>query len=126
MGKSRALSSRGFALFAADLVQPPPFWISGTLASRLGPTMPPPTEHQLRIDLAACYRLVAHFGWDDLVFTHISSRLPGPENHFLINPYGILAGVKQNLGIVTKGLGGNIAWPALLRKARKRDPSFEH
>jgi ribulose-5-phosphate 4-epimerase/fuculose-1-phosphate aldolase len=48
------------------------------------------TEHQLRVDLAACYRLVAHFGWDDLVFTHISARLPGEAHHFLINPYGML------------------------------------
>jgi ribulose-5-phosphate 4-epimerase/fuculose-1-phosphate aldolase len=47
------------------------------------------TEWQLRVDLAACYRLVAHFGWDDLIFTHISARLPGPEHHFLINPYGM-------------------------------------
>jgi ribulose-5-phosphate 4-epimerase/fuculose-1-phosphate aldolase len=46
-------------------------------------------EQQLRIDLAACYRLVAHFGWDDLIFTHISARIPGPEHHFLINPYGM-------------------------------------
>jgi ribulose-5-phosphate 4-epimerase/fuculose-1-phosphate aldolase len=48
------------------------------------------TEQQLRVDLAACYRLVAHFGWDDLVFTHISARVPGDEHHFLINPYGML------------------------------------
>jgi ribulose-5-phosphate 4-epimerase/fuculose-1-phosphate aldolase len=47
-------------------------------------------ERQLRIDLAACYRLVALFGWDDLIFTHISARVPGPEHHFLINPYGML------------------------------------
>jgi ribulose-5-phosphate 4-epimerase/fuculose-1-phosphate aldolase len=47
-------------------------------------------EQALRVDLAACYRLVASFGWDDLVFTHISARLPGPEHHFLINPYGML------------------------------------
>src|SRR5678810_244355 len=46
-------------------------------------------EWQLRVDLAACYRLVAHFGWSDLIFTHISARLPGPEHHFLINPYGM-------------------------------------
>ena len=45
-------------------------------------------EWALRVDLAACYRLVALFGWDDLVFTHISARVPGPEHHFLINPYG--------------------------------------
>jgi ribulose-5-phosphate 4-epimerase/fuculose-1-phosphate aldolase len=48
------------------------------------------TEQQLRLDLAACYRLVAHYGWDDLVFTHISARIPGDAHHFLINPYGML------------------------------------
>ena len=47
-------------------------------------------EWQLRVDLAACYRLVAHYKWDDLIFTHISARLPGPEHHFLINPYGMM------------------------------------
>lgn len=49
-----------------------------------------PEEWQLRVDLAACYRLVAQYGWSDLVFTHISARLPGPEHHFLINPYGLM------------------------------------
>ena len=47
-------------------------------------------EWQQRVDLAACYRLVAMFGWDDLIFTHISARVPGPEHHFLINPYGMM------------------------------------
>ncbi len=47
-------------------------------------------EWALRIDLAACYRLVALYGWADLVFTHISAKIPGPDNHFLINPYGAL------------------------------------
>jgi ribulose-5-phosphate 4-epimerase/fuculose-1-phosphate aldolase len=47
-------------------------------------------EWQTRIDLAACYRLVALYGWDDLVFTHISARVPGVEDAFLINPYGIM------------------------------------
>jgi ribulose-5-phosphate 4-epimerase/fuculose-1-phosphate aldolase len=47
-------------------------------------------EWQLRCDLAACYRLVASYGWSDLIFTHISARLPGKEHHFLINPYGML------------------------------------
>jgi len=46
-------------------------------------------EWQSRVDLAACYRLVAMFRWDDLIFTHISARLPGREHHFLINPYGM-------------------------------------
>lgn len=49
-----------------------------------------PEEWQLRCDLAAAYRLVALHGWSDLVFTHISLRLPGPEHQFLINPYGLL------------------------------------
>jgi ribulose-5-phosphate 4-epimerase/fuculose-1-phosphate aldolase len=47
-------------------------------------------EWQLRVELAACYRLVAMYGWTDLVFTHISARVPGPEHHFLINPYGLM------------------------------------
>jgi len=47
-------------------------------------------EWALRVDLAATYRLVAHYGWDDMIFTHISARVPGPEHHFLINPYGLL------------------------------------
>lgn len=49
-----------------------------------------PEEWQLRVDLAAAYRLVAHFGWDELIFTHISVRIPGDEHHFLINPYGMM------------------------------------
>ena len=47
-------------------------------------------EWALRVDLAAAYRLVALYGWSDLVFTHISARVPGPEHHFLINPYGLM------------------------------------
>ena len=47
-------------------------------------------ETRLRRELAAVYRLVAHFGMTDLIFTHISVRIPGPEHHFLINPYGLL------------------------------------
>lgn len=47
-------------------------------------------EWEARVNLAACYRLVAQYGWDDIIFTHISARVPGPEHHFLINPYGML------------------------------------
>ncbi len=47
-------------------------------------------EWQVRLDLAACYRLIAMYGWDDLVFTHISARVPGPDEHFLINAYGLM------------------------------------
>src|SRR2546422_1078563 len=48
-----------------------------------------PEEWAVRADLAACYRLVAHYGWEDLVFTHITARVRGTEGQFLINPYGI-------------------------------------
>lgn len=47
-------------------------------------------EAVLRVQLAACYRLVAHFGMDDLIYNHISVRVPGAAEHFLINPYGLL------------------------------------
>ena len=46
-------------------------------------------EWEQRVNLAATYRLVAHYGWDDLIYTHISARVPGEDNHFLINPYGL-------------------------------------
>jgi ribulose-5-phosphate 4-epimerase/fuculose-1-phosphate aldolase len=49
-----------------------------------------PEEWRTRVDLAACYRLVADFGWSDLVFTHITARVPGTEDQFLINPYGMM------------------------------------
>src|SRR6516162_7989399 len=56
---------------------------------RMSENVLPPDEHAIRVDLAACYRLVARYGWDDLIFTHISARVPGPEHHFLINAYGM-------------------------------------
>ena len=47
-------------------------------------------EWTVRVELAAFYRLSALYGWDDLIFTHISARVPGPDLHFLINPYGLM------------------------------------
>jgi len=64
-------------------------------------------EWQQRVDLAACYRLVAQFGWDDLIFTHISARVPGPEHHFLINPYGMLFEEITASSLVKVDLQGN-------------------
>lgn len=49
-----------------------------------------PEEWEMRVQLAAAYRLVAHYRWDDLIFTHISARVPGDGHQFLINPYGFL------------------------------------
>jgi ribulose-5-phosphate 4-epimerase/fuculose-1-phosphate aldolase len=65
-------------------------------------------EWQVRVDLAAAYRLVALFGWDDLVFTHISARVPGPEEHFLINPFGMLFDEITASSLVKVDLNGSI------------------
>jgi ribulose-5-phosphate 4-epimerase/fuculose-1-phosphate aldolase len=64
-------------------------------------------EWALRVDLAACYRLVALHGWSDLVFTHISAKLPGPDEHFLINPYGALFEEITASSLVKVDLDGN-------------------
>ncbi|WP_417460954.1 class II aldolase/adducin family protein [Kordiimonas sp.] len=48
------------------------------------------TEWETRVNLAAAYRMVAHLGWDDLIYTHISARIPGTDHHFLINPLGLM------------------------------------
>lgn len=64
-------------------------------------------EWQLRVDLAACYRIVAHYGWDDLVFTHISARIPGDKPEFLINPYGMLFEEVTASSLVKVDLEGN-------------------
>ncbi|OYW27013.1 MAG: class II aldolase [Caulobacter sp. 12-67-6] len=65
-------------------------------------------EWQARVDLAALYRLVAVHGWDDMIFTHISARIPGPEHHFLINPYGRFFGEMTASDLVKVDLDGNV------------------
>jgi ribulose-5-phosphate 4-epimerase/fuculose-1-phosphate aldolase len=76
-------------------------------------------EWQLRVDLAACYRLVALYGWTDLVFTHITARIPGPDHHFLINPYGMMFDEMTASGLVKIDLQGNkvIDTPSLVNRA---------
>jgi len=69
-------------------------------------------EWQMRVDLAACYNLVAHYGWDDLIFTHISARVPGPEHHFLINPYGLMFDEVSASSLVKVDLQGNKVMPS--------------
>ncbi|MFO1494085.1 MAG: class II aldolase/adducin family protein [Lysobacterales bacterium] len=69
-------------------------------------------EWQIRVDLAACYRLIAAYGWSDLVFTHISAKLPGPDEHFLINPYGALFEEITASSLVKVDLAGNIVGEA--------------
>ena len=64
-------------------------------------------EWQTRLDLAAAYRLVAHFRWDDLVFTHITAKIPGTE-HFLINPYGLMFDEITASSLVKIDIAGNV------------------
>jgi ribulose-5-phosphate 4-epimerase/fuculose-1-phosphate aldolase len=68
-------------------------------------------EWQARVDCAALYRLVALHGWDDMIFTHISMRVPGPEHHFLINPYGMFFEEITASSLVKVDLEGNIVAP---------------
>src|SRR5262245_9498792 len=65
-------------------------------------------ERQMRIDLAACYRLVALYDMDDMFSTHISARVPGAEDHFLLNPYGVLFEQVTASDLVKVDLDGNI------------------
>ena len=64
-------------------------------------------EWEARVNLAAAYRLVALYGWDDLIFTHVSARVPGPEHHFLINPYGMMFDEITASSLVKVDLDGN-------------------
>ena len=66
-----------------------------------------PAEWQLRVDLAACYRLVAAYGWADLVFTHITVKVPDTDNHFLINPYGVMFDEITASSLVKIDINGN-------------------
>jgi ribulose-5-phosphate 4-epimerase/fuculose-1-phosphate aldolase len=65
-----------------------------------------PEEWQVRVDLAAAYRLIAHHGWDDIIFTHLSARVPGPEHHFLLNPYNLMFEEVTASSLVKVGFDG--------------------
>ena len=79
--------------------------VAATPAALAGCT---PEEWKIRCDLAALYRLVAHFRMTDLIYTHISARLPGPENHFLINQYGVMFHEMRASDLVRIDVDGNI------------------
>jgi ribulose-5-phosphate 4-epimerase/fuculose-1-phosphate aldolase len=64
-------------------------------------------EWAIRLDLAAAYRMVAHYGWDDLIFTHLSARIPGPEHHFLLNPYNLMFEEVTASSLVKVDVNGN-------------------
>ena len=68
-------------------------------------------EWAIRVDLAAAYRMVAHYGWDDLIFTHLSARIPGPEHHFLLNPYNLMFEEVTASSLVKVDVNGNPVEP---------------
>jgi ribulose-5-phosphate 4-epimerase/fuculose-1-phosphate aldolase len=79
MGRVEAMTSGMAGVSPLDAVEIPS--LEGKVSAE---------EWRIRVDLAAAYRLVAHYGWDDLIFTHLSARVPGPEHHFLLNPYNLM------------------------------------
>jgi len=64
-------------------------------------------EWAIRVELACAYRMVAHYGWDDLIFTHLSARIPGPEHHFLLNPYNLMFEEVTASSLVKVDVNGN-------------------
>ena len=68
-------------------------------------------EWQVRVRLAACYRIIAHLGWGEMIFNHITMRLPGPRTHFLINAFGLLPQEVTASSLVKIDLEGNVVDP---------------
>src|ERR1700694_4147303 len=69
-------------------------------------------EWAMRVELAACYRLIAHFGWDDLVLTHNSARVPGTTDQILINPMGLMFDEITASNLLKVDLDGNLIEPS--------------
>jgi ribulose-5-phosphate 4-epimerase/fuculose-1-phosphate aldolase len=72
----------------------------------------PAAEWRLRVQLAAAYRLFDHVGWTEMIYNHITVRVPGPEHHFLINPFGLLYSEVTASNLVKIGLDGSIIGPS--------------
>ena len=69
-------------------------------------------EKELRIQLAAAYRIFNHFKWDYLIYGHLTARVPGPEKHFLINPFGLRYDEVTASNLVKIDIDGNIVEPS--------------
>ena len=90
-----------------------------TPATRRKPSTRPshmdPAEWDARVQLAACYRIFALLGWTELIYNHITLRLPGPDKHFLINPFGLHYSEVRASNLVKIDLAGNVigdaTWP---------------
>src|SRR5438067_360426 len=67
-----------------------------------------PAEWQARVELAAAYRMIDHWGWTALIYNHITARVPGRHEHFLINNYGLLYGEITASNLVKVDLAGTI------------------
>src|SRR5258707_9871253 len=81
------------------------------VASAVGRTARPnidPAEWEQRVNLAACYRLIEHFGWSDLIYTHISARVPRQPGHFLLNRFGLLLHEVTASNLINVALDGNL------------------
>ena len=66
------------------------------------------TEQELRVQLSACYRIFDYLGWSEMIFNHITAKVPGPEHHFLINPYGLHYSEVKASNLVKVDIDGNI------------------
>ena len=66
------------------------------------------TEQELRIQLAACYRIFDYMGWSEMIYNHITVKVPGPEHHFLINPFGLHYSEVKASNLVKVDIDGNI------------------
>jgi ribulose-5-phosphate 4-epimerase/fuculose-1-phosphate aldolase len=80
-----------------------------TMARRKGSS----EEQRLRVELAAAYRIIDHLGWTSLIYNHITARVPGPERHFLINPYGLMYGEITASSLVKIDIAGNVVEPGI-------------
>jgi ribulose-5-phosphate 4-epimerase/fuculose-1-phosphate aldolase len=81
-------------------------------------------EWQIRCDLAALYRLIAHYRMTDFIYTHLSARLPGPEHHFLINDYGVMFHEMQAADLVKIDIDGNVVEDGSGRPRRINQAGF--
>jgi ribulose-5-phosphate 4-epimerase/fuculose-1-phosphate aldolase len=100
MGRVEAIAKSMAAAHALSTVEIPP------MQDKVSPE-----EWKVRVDLAAAYRLVAYYGWDDLIFTHLSARVPGPEHHFLLNPYQLMFEEVTASSLVKVDMSGNPVEP---------------
>ncbi|MBM3560962.1 MAG: class II aldolase/adducin family protein [Alphaproteobacteria bacterium] len=83
-----------------------------TASERTITTLVPDAVHALRVQLAAAYRMVDYFGWTELIYGHLTVRLPGPEKHFLINPYGLNYDEVRASNLVKIDCDGTIVGPS--------------